>query len=77
MTTIRDIFTAYAPEDLARFPHLPMAHQKTLSAILHCPSGPDGHRLSQCQGCGGQHRVQHACGNRHWPQCQPQKTPQW
>ena len=77
MTTIGAIFTAYAPQYLARFPHLPTAHRKTVSAVLPCQRGPDGHRLSQCQDCGGQHRVNHACGNRHCPQCQHHPTQQW
>jgi hypothetical protein len=48
-----------------------------MSAIQHCRSGHDGSSLSQCQHCGGQHRVQHACGNRPCPQCQQHTTQQW
>jgi hypothetical protein len=33
MTTLRDIFTACAPEYLARSPHLPPSHRKVISAI--------------------------------------------
>ena len=77
MTTLRDIFTAFAPEYLERYPHLPLAHRKVISAIQQCQSGHYGHSLYQCQNCGGQHRVQHSCGNRHCPQCQQHKTRQW
>jgi Putative transposase/Transposase zinc-binding domain len=77
MTTLRAIFTAFAPEHLERSPHLPTAHRKAIHAIQQCRSGHYGYRLSQCQRCGEHHRVQHACGNRHCPQCQQQKTQQW
>jgi len=77
MTTLRDLFTAFAPEYLERYPHLPISHRKVISAIQQCQSGHYGHSLSQCQNCGGQHRVNHSCGNRHCPQCQQHKTQQW
>jgi hypothetical protein len=77
MTTLRAIFTACAPESLERYPHLPLAHRRGMSAIQPCRSGHDGSRLSQCQHCGEQHRVPHACGNRHGPQCQQHQTHQW
>lgn len=77
MTTLRDIFTAFAPEYLERYPHLPLAHRKVISAIQQCQSGHYGHSLYQCPNCGGQHRVNHSCGNRHCPQCQQHKTRQW
>jgi hypothetical protein len=77
MTTIRDIFKAYAPEYLARYPHLPLFHHQTMSAIQNCQSGHYGHSLYQCHSCGGQHRVNHSCGNRHCPQCQHHKTQHW
>ena len=77
MITLRDIFNAFAPEYLERYPTLPTSHRKVISAIQHCQSGPYGHSLYQCQNCGGQHRVKHSCGNRHCPQCQQHKTQQW
>jgi len=77
MTTLRDIFTAFAPEYLARYPTLPTAHRKVISAIQNCRSGHYGHSLYQCHTCGEQHRVNHSCGNRHCPQCQQHKTQQW
>jgi hypothetical protein len=77
MTTLREIFTAFAPEYLERYPHLPFAHRQVISAIQQCQSGHYGHSLYQCPTCGGQHRVNHACGNRHCPQCQQHKTQQW
>jgi Putative transposase/Transposase zinc-binding domain len=77
MTTIRDIFTVYAPESLERSPPLPLSHHKTIRARQNCQSGHDGHRLYHCHSCGGQHCVNHSCGNRHCPQCQQHKTPHW
>ena len=77
MTTLRAIFTAFAPEYLARYPTLPTAHRKVISAIRNCRSGHYGHSLSQCHSCGKQHRVNHSCGNRHCPQCQQHTTQQW
>jgi hypothetical protein len=77
MTTLRDIFHVFAPESLARYPHLPTSHRKVISAIQHCQSGHYGHSLSQCQSCGEKPRVHHSCGNRHCPQCQHHKTQQW
>jgi hypothetical protein len=77
MTTLRDICTAFAPEYLERYPNLPTAHRKVLSALQQCQSGHYGHSLYQCPTCGEQHRVNHSCGNRHCPQCQQHKTQQW
>lgn len=77
MTTIRDIFNAFAPEYLERYPNLPTSHRKVISAIQNCQSGHYGHSLYQCPSCGGHHRVNHSCGNRHCPQCQQHKTQQW
>src|SRR5262245_56494 len=77
MTTLRDICTAFASEYLERYPNLPTAHRKVLSAIPQCQSGHYGHSLYQCPTCGGQHCVNHSCGNRHCPPCQQHKTPQW
>jgi hypothetical protein len=77
MTTLRDIFNAFAPEYLARYPNLPTSHRKAISAIQHCQSGHYGYSLYQCQSCGEKHRVNRSCGNRHCPQCQQHKTQQW
>jgi hypothetical protein len=77
MTTLREICTAFAPEYLERYPHLPTAHRKVISAIQQCQSGHDGHSLSPCSRGGGHHRVKHSCGNRHCPQCPQHKTHQW
>ena len=77
MTTITDIFTAYAPEYIARHPALPPSHHKAIQAILNCRTGHYGHSLYACQRCGGRHRILHSCGNRHCPQCQHAKAEQW
>ena len=77
MTTIAEIFAAHGPEYIERYPNLPHAHHKAIHAILNCRTGPYGHSLYQCPRCGGRHRVNHSCGNRHCPQCQHHKTWQW
>jgi hypothetical protein len=77
MTTLREIFTAFAPEYLERYPHLPTTHRQVISALQQGRSGAYGHSLSQCPSWGGQHRGNHSCGNRHCPQCQQHKTQQW
>jgi hypothetical protein len=77
MTTLRDICNAFAPAYLERYPNLPTSHRKVISAIQNCRSGHYGHSLYQCQSCGGHHRVNHSCGNRHCPQCQQHTTQQW
>jgi hypothetical protein len=77
MTTLRDIFTAYAPEYIERYPHLPTSHHKAIDAICRCRTGAYGYSLYACRHCGQHHRVNHSCGNRHCPQCQQHKTQQW
>ena len=77
MTTLSAIFHAFAPESLARSPTLPTSHPKVISALQHCRSGPDGHRLSPCHSGGQHHRVHHACGHRHCPQGPHHTTPPW
>jgi Putative transposase/Transposase zinc-binding domain len=77
MPTLREIFTTFGPEYLERYPQLPRAHRKVIRAIQQCQSGHYGHSLYQCHTCGGHHRVNHSCGNRHCPQCQQHKTQQW
>ena len=75
MTTLREICTALGPDSLERYPQLPLAHRKVISALQQCHSGRYGHSLYQCQTCGGPHRVHPACGNRHCPPCQQHTTP--
>jgi len=77
MTTIRDIFTAYAPEYIERHPHLPTSHRKAIDALCHCRTGAYGSSLSACPTCGPHHRVNHAGGHRHCPQCQHHKAQRW
>jgi hypothetical protein len=77
MTTLTSIFNAYGSEYIARYPNLPLAHLKTMQAIRACRTGAYGYSLYTCQSCGQQHRLSHACGDRHWPQCQHPKARQW
>ena len=77
MITLRDIFTAYAPEYIERHPHLPISHHKAIDAICRCRTGAYGYSVYACQHCGHHHRGNHACGNRHCPQCQHHKAQRW
>jgi len=77
MTTIRALCTASAPEDIARHPHLPTSHHKAIDAICRCRTGAYGSSLSACHTCGQHHRVHHACGHRHCPQCQHHTAQLW
>jgi hypothetical protein len=77
MTTIAEIFRAFAAEYIARFPHLPHHHRKAIEAICQCRSGALGHTVYHCAKCGATHWIGRACGNRHCPQCQAHKTRQW
>ena len=62
---------------LERSPHLPLAHRKVLSAIQQCQSGPTATASRSAHTVGEHHRVPHACGNRHCPQCPQHTTPPW
>ena len=62
MTTLRDIFTAFAPAYLERSPHLPTAHRQVLRAIGFQALGDVGeHRQEKhrknCVGGNGGHRT--------------------
>jgi hypothetical protein len=65
MTTLRDIFTAFAPEYLERYPHLPTSHRKVISTIQYCQSGHYGHSLYRCPSCGEQ-GMNHGVGHPIW-----------
>jgi len=56
---------------------MPRRHRKVIHAIINCRSGEYGAAYYRCEGCGGRHRVDRSCGNRHCPQCQYHKTRQW
>lgn len=56
---------------------MPLAHKKTINAIINCRSGEFGVVVYQCDECGQQHLVDRSCGNRHCPQCQYHKSRQW
>ena len=45
MPTLREIFTAFGPAYVERYPQLPLAHRKVISAIQQCQSGHYGHSL--------------------------------
>lgn len=79
MGAITELFRAFAPEYVARFPNLPLPHRKAIDAIRACRSGALGSTVYRCTDtdCGHTHFVHRSCGNRHCPQCQAHKTRQW
>lgn len=79
MGAIREIFRAFAPEYVERFPDLPPPHRRVIDAILACRSGELGSTIYRCTDpeCDRTHFVHRSCGNRHCPQCQKHKTRQW
>lgn len=77
MITMTSIFNAYASEYIERYPNLPPSHLKTIRAICACRTGAYGYSLYTCPSCGQPHRIDHACGNRHCPQCQHHHTQLW
>lgn len=77
MGAITAIFRTFGPEYLKKYPHMPRQHRKVITAIINCRSGEYGAAFYHCENCGGRHRVDCSCGNRHCPQCQYHKTRQW
>jgi hypothetical protein len=77
MGAISEIFRAFAPEYLERFPGMPSQHRKVIEAILACRSPQLGAAVYSCPDCGATHFVHRSCGNRHCPQCQNHKTRHW
>ena len=77
MGAITELFRAFAPEYLERFPQMPHIHRKVIDAICQCRSGELGHTVYHCTQCEATHWIGRACGNRHCPQCQAHKTRLW
>lgn len=78
MTTIKDIFSEFAPEYIERYGEtMPNEHRKVIQAIIDCRSGELGVTLYYCQRCREHHLVNRSCGNRHCPNCQHHKTQKW
>ena len=78
MPTVADALRQHAPAYLQKFAdRVPLGHRKVLSYIMRCRTGQLGSVLYRCQSCQSQHWVDRACGNRHCPNCQKQKTSLW
>ena len=77
MTTINEIFRAFAPEYIERYPNMPGHHRKVIAAIINCRSGKYGTTVYRCLKCGQKHFISRSCGNRHCPMCQYHKTQAW
>jgi hypothetical protein len=77
MGAINEIFRTFGSEYLRKYPGMPRQHRKVIYAIINCRSGEYGAAFYRCEECGGRHRVDRSCGNRHCPQCQYHKSRQW
>lgn len=78
MPTVADVLRRYGPAYLERDgAAMPQEHKKVLQAISACRTGKLGTVLYVCESCGKKHAVACACGNRHCPSCQWQKTDAW
>jgi len=78
MTSIREIFTTFAPEYLQRYATaMPSNHRKVIDAIMACRTQACGLAFYRCDGCAEPQQFFVSCGNRHCPTCQYNKTQQW
>jgi hypothetical protein len=77
MADITQIFRVFGDEYIAKNPHLPLQHKKTIDAIINCRSGSYGVAVYRCDSCGKEHLIDRSCGNRHCPQCQYHKSRRW
>ncbi len=78
MPTVADALRQHAPAYLQKFAdRVPLGHRKVLSYIMRCRTGQLGSVVYRCRSCQSQHWVDRACGNRHCPHCQQQKTSLW
>lgn len=78
MTTLKDIFTQYAPEYVEKFKdRIPKLHLKAISAIISCRTAATGIVTYDCAECKNIHVTFLSCGNRHCNVCQGHKTKQW
>jgi hypothetical protein len=78
MTSIREIFTTFAPEYLQHYSNtMPKTHRKVIDAIIACRTEACGIALYQCDSCAKPSQFFRSCGNRHCPTCQYSKAQQW
>ena len=78
MPTVADALRQHGPAYLQKFgTRVPLGHRKVLSYITRCRTGELGNVVYRCKSCQKKHWVGRACGNRHCPNCQKQKTSLW
>lgn len=76
--TVADALRQHGPDYLQKnADHMPAIHRKVLRLIMRCGTGQLGNAFYKCQSCEKHHWIGRACGNRHCPNCQKQKTTQW
>jgi hypothetical protein len=76
--TVADALRKFVPSYAKKFGRrMPPHHRKVLGIITRCKTGELGHAMYRCQSCGDRHWVSRACGNRHCPNCQKEKTQTW
>ncbi len=78
MTTLKDVFTQYAPQYVEKFKaRIPKPHLKAIEAIVSCRTAARGIVTYDCAKCKNVHFTFLSCGNRHCNVCQGHKTKQW
>ena len=76
--SVADALRKFAPAYLGRYgDRVPLRHRKVLSLIMRCGTGALGDAYYRCTDCRKHHWVGRACGDRHCPNCQKQKTQVW
>lgn len=78
MSTVAAALIEHVPRYLETFGNrVPLGHRKVLSYITRCGTGELGDAFYKCTSCHKHHWIGRACGNRHCPNCQKQKTSAW
>ena len=76
--SVADALRQHGPAYLEKFgSRMPIRHRKVLSLIMRCGTGALGDAFYRCRACHKQHWIGRACGDRHCPNCQKQKTQLW
>ena len=73
---VADIFRLYG-ERYRRTHPVPPAHQQVMRASEACRTAQLGGHAAPCPPCGFERYADHACRNRHGPQCQTLTKVQW
>jgi hypothetical protein len=73
-----DVLRGDGPAYVERFGEgLLPSHRRALDDLVHCRTETLGGHLLQCEHCGQEHYVYHACRHRSCPKCHRQDTEAW